>query len=335
MKNIDQLKIFYAEFERLIETNNRSSVTLNCYKKILNRLQNWKTIDELLKQINYILNHSGVSQNSLFYYRAVFKVFCEWFSKRNHIFIPFNERINKYKIERGTRRAYTKEELEILFAELKAFDNPKFEVIFKILLTTGLRVGEWDYIDWDKLKNSNWNGIIIRTAKNNNPRPFKILLEDSEHFKEIQEAIKNDLDIKIKAKTIKNLFAIFKNFVLKRNPNFKAKISAHILRHTFVTISAEDNTIEEISKILGHTNSNTTCSTYLTYNSILANKKLNKMQQNISNFFNDEIVENHEIALKEENQKLKNEIEILKEELQNLHSSIPFNFEIKEFKEHN
>ncbi|WP_406615689.1 tyrosine-type recombinase/integrase [Mycoplasmopsis hyopharyngis] len=331
MKNIEQLQIFYEQFEHLIKTNNRSLKTLETYKQILKRLENWETTNELLNQINFILDNSNLSQNSLFCYRAVFKVFCEWFSKRNRIFIPFSEKVNKYKIERGTRRPYSKEELDILFAELKNFNNYKFELIFKIMLTTGIRVSEWEFINWDKLKENNFE-IIIKTAKNNNPRPFKIICSDNEEFSKIKIAIEKGIKLNWTAKTIKNKFNLFKNFVMKKHPDFKAKISAHILRHTFVTISSENSTIEEIAKVLGHVNSNVTASTYLKFNSQLANRKLTKMQNTLTTFVNDEIIKSDE-DLKIENQALKIELKILREQLkaanENIKNSSKFGYFFK------
>ncbi|WP_406618233.1 tyrosine-type recombinase/integrase [Mycoplasmopsis lipophila] len=312
MKNIEQLEIFYAEYEKTIKTNNRSIHTLNTYKCVLKNLQNWETTDELLNQINFLLDNSQLSQNSLFTNRAIYKTFCEWFAKRNRIYIPFNERINKYKIERGTRRAYNKDELNILLSELKKFNNYKFEIIFKILLTTGIRVSEWESINWTQLKENNYE-IILKTAKNNNPRPFKIIDDKTNEFKDIRSAIESGLNLNISAKTIKNLFNIFKNFVMENHLDFQNKISAHILRHTFVTVAAEQASIEEISKVIGHVNSNTTASTYLTYNPTLANKKLGKMQQNISHFLNDEEIDEELII--DENKRLKIEIENLKQQL--------------------
>ena len=328
MKNIDQLQIFYAEFEKSVSVGCRSLLTLNNYKLILNNLSNWENVDELLNQINFLLNSKkNLSTNTLFGVRAVYKAFCEWFAKRNNVYIPFNERVYKYKLERGTRRSYTKEELEILLDELKNFDNCKFEIVFKILLTTGIRVSEWEYINWNSLKENNYE-IIIKTAKNNNPRPFKIADTNYEMFKDIKLAVENGLNLKIKAKTIKNLFILFKKFILHKYPNFKNKISAHILRHTFVTLASEHSTIEEISKILGHVNSNTTASTYLTYNPIIANKKLGKMQNNIINFVstNDYLTEEEKLAL--ENKKLKTEIEALKEQIKEQNAKSIYSFAI-------
>ncbi|MDC8921375.1 site-specific integrase [Metamycoplasma hyosynoviae] len=315
MKNIEQLEIFYAEFEKSISTNNRSAKTLATYKFFLNKLTNWKTIDELLNQINFILDNSNLCTNSLFTIRAIYRSFCEWFSKRNRVYIPFNERINKYRIERGTRRSYTKEELTLLLNELKLFGSYKFEIIFKILLTTGVRVSELENVNWEALKANNYE-IIIKTSKNNNPRAFRIINSDNEIFKDIREAIDNGINLNIKTKTIKNYFQVFQQYVLNKHKDFKNKISAHILRHTFVTLSAENHTIEEISKILGHVNSSVTASTYLTYNPTLANKKLSEMQHNISNFLIDTNNKNNEIDLNIENQKLRKEIANLKAKLE-------------------
>ncbi len=329
MTNIEQLPIFYEQFEYQIKTNNRSAKTLQTYKYILNNLENWKTVDELLNQINFILDNSKLSQNSLFMYRATFKVFCEWFSKRNKVYIPFNERINKYKIERGTRRPYTKEELDILFTELKNYNNYKFEIIFKIMLTTGIRVSEWEYINWDDLRANNFE-TIIKTSKNNNPRPFKIISSNNKEFSDIKPAIINGLKLNWTAKTIKNNFNLFNKFVLSKHPNFKVKISAHILRHTFVTISNEKSTIEEIAKVIGHVNSNVTASTYLTYNPILANKKLSKMQQTMENFIDNGLENKTEEDLILENKKLKVEIEMLREQIKITNNKIIFPFYLED-----
>ena len=329
MTNIEQLQMFYEQFEYQIKTNNRSAKTLQTYKYILKNLQNWETVDELLNQINFILDNSGLSQNSLFMYRATFRAFCEWFSKRNKIYIPFNERINKYKIERGTRRPYTKEELDILFAELKNYNNYKFEIIFKVMLTTGIRVSEWEYINWDDLRDNNFE-TIIKTAKNNNPRPFKIISSNNKEFSDIKPAIINGLNLNWTAKTIKNNFNLFNKFVLSKHPNFKAKISAHILRHTFVTISNEKSTIEEIAKVIGHVNSNVTASTYLTYNPILANRKLSKMQQTMENFIDNGLENKTEEDLILENKKLKVEIEMLREQIKATNNKIIFPFYLED-----
>jgi len=40
MKNIDQLEIFYAEYEALSNTKNRSKATLETYKSVLKYLNN-------------------------------------------------------------------------------------------------------------------------------------------------------------------------------------------------------------------------------------------------------------------------------------------------------
>lgn len=272
MKNIDQLEIFYAEYEALSNTKNRSKATLETYKSVLKYLNNWETVDELLEQINYHLtqNVENLSQNTLFLRRAVFKVFCEWFSKRNQIYIPFNQRIIKFKIERGTRQAYSKDELNILIKELKEFNNPKFELIFKILILTGIRVSEWDNINWRELKNKNFK-MFINTAKNNNPRIFYIPEDDAyvdDWLKNLRTQVINNLNsLYISSKTIKNMFWEFKEFVMSKHPDFTGKISAHILRHYFATNSNKnlDGNVELVSKLMGHLNSNTTASTYINY----------------------------------------------------------------------
>ncbi|WP_412031259.1 tyrosine-type recombinase/integrase [Metamycoplasma buccale] len=321
MKNIDQLKIFYAEFQRLIETNNRSAVTLERYKLILNKLTDWNTVDELLDQINFLLTQAKTCQNTLFTQRAVFKTFCEWLSKRNQIYIPFNNRIIKYKLKRGTRRSYTTSELMLLLDELKEFKNKKFEIIFKIILATGIRVSEWSHIDFKELIKNDFQ-MIISTAKNNNDRPFRIPENNHplEYFRNIRSEIIKGIDLNVTSKTIKNLFCSFKKFVIKKHPEFEAKISAHILRHHFATSAMKNlKDVSEVSKILGHVNSNTTASTYITYDSNYANERLKVAQMpimdslNILELQNKQKINLDKIATLEKNNKdLKNEIDRLK-----------------------
>ncbi|WP_288186658.1 tyrosine-type recombinase/integrase [uncultured Sneathia sp.] len=120
---------------------------------------------------------------------------------------------------------------------------------------------------------------------------------------------------------MKNQFNLFKHFVISRHPEFKNRISAHILRHTFVTMASETGSqIEEIAKTLGHTNSNTTQATYLTYDPIVANKKLARMQHNIVNLISNSVLdETEELKKQLENQRRENER--LRDYINNLQSS--------------
>ncbi|WP_158532087.1 hypothetical protein [Metamycoplasma hominis] len=49
-----------------------------------------------------------------------------------------------------------------------------------MLLTTGIRVSEWEFINWKELREN--NQIILKTAKRNNDRPFRILQEQGTIF---------------------------------------------------------------------------------------------------------------------------------------------------------
>ncbi|MGC7169953.1 tyrosine-type recombinase/integrase [Metamycoplasma hominis] len=322
MRNIDQLEIFYAGFEKMIQTHNRSAETLKNYTFVLRQLRDWDTPEELIEQINFILNNletRGVSNNTLVFHRTVFATFCKWYSERTGVFISTKNSINYYPTQHGTRRAYSLDEIRLLLNELNAYKNIKFEIVFKMLLTTGIRVSEWEFINWKELREN--NQIILKTAKRNNDRPFRILQEQGTIFEGVFNYFAAGGIIDWTAKTIKNQFNLFKHFVMSRHPEFKNRISAHILRHTFVTMASETGSqIEEIAKTLGHTNSNTTQATYLTYDPIVANKKLARMQHNIVSLISNSVLdETEELKKQLENQRKENER--LRDYINNLQSS--------------
>lgn len=87
---------------------------------------------------------------------------------------------------------------------------------------------------------------------------------------------------KLKSKTIKNYFYDFKRYLTKEHPEFETMLSAHILRHTFVTETSEVLPIETIAKLLGHTNAGTTANTYLNYNKKSLNMNLTKAQYSMA-----------------------------------------------------
>ncbi|MTH76047.1 hypothetical protein [Metamycoplasma hominis] len=49
MRNIYQLEIFYAWFEKMIQTHNRSAETLKNYTFVLRQLREWDTPEELIE----------------------------------------------------------------------------------------------------------------------------------------------------------------------------------------------------------------------------------------------------------------------------------------------
>ncbi|MGP1451182.1 MAG: hypothetical protein ACTTJO_00185 [Metamycoplasmataceae bacterium] len=90
-------------------------------------------------------------------------------SNINKDFIPFETKIKKFKWINGTRTAFSKNELSFILEEVKNYNNLKFENIFLIFLSNGIRVSKWKNIDWNELKRNNWN-ININLAK-------KVILE--------------------------------------------------------------------------------------------------------------------------------------------------------------
>ncbi|WP_406615248.1 tyrosine-type recombinase/integrase [Mycoplasmopsis hyopharyngis] len=263
MKNIEYVNLYLKDFEKQINLGHKSRRTFETYKIYLNKLVNWRTNDELLKQINLILANN-CSDNTNFTTRTIFKIFVKWYSFITKTYIPLILKSKSFKHTFGTRLAFKEKELNILLEELENFNNKKFKAIFLILLSNGIRVSEWTNIDWNKLKQNNWI-ITICTAKKGINRPFKI--PNHGIYQGLRQELEN-LNLKIKPKTIKNLFTKFSIFVKEKHPELNRTISSHILRHNFATRlfrNQPNNGIEDVARALGHKNSETARKTYIDY----------------------------------------------------------------------
>ncbi|MBZ4203407.1 site-specific integrase [Mycoplasma tauri] len=268
------LEQYFLYLESKIRVNRRSPLTYQNYKIILNKLIDFNTPEQYLQMVNNILTElqTKITNNSLLQYRSVYKAFYNWYTKNiNFNNLDFEDEVIFFRKEWNTRHSLTEEEKRVIFKELKEYGNSKFEYIFKLLLFNGIRVSEWDGIDFIKLKNSkNWE-INIQTAKGNKTRTFAVAPDEYEPIPNMRRDFERLWpSFYWKSKTIKNEFNKFQKFFKERHPEYKdLVISAHILRHTFATGLAESCSPDMIANVLGQLNSKTTSQVYIESNTQL------------------------------------------------------------------
>ncbi|VEU75594.1 site-specific tyrosine recombinase XerS [Mycoplasmopsis maculosa] len=232
------------------------------YEYYLSKLEDFERPEDLIIQMNKILKTNTENQNSKSLKYRVFKNFLNYLRDYNRIYFENIDDLSKYT-PIPTRRGFTDKEINFLLKELESYSNQKLNFYFKFLLLTGLRVGE--------LKNTNLNELIennftmqVQAEKNNNPHTI-LFLDDYENlsYKKYINNIKEEIikykdDFNWTAKSLQNQINIFKNYVLKKYPKFKCNISAHILRHTYITqLMILGLTPSQIQQYTGHKNINT------------------------------------------------------------------------------
>ncbi len=335
---IDAVNAFIREFEIKVKNQAKSARTLTLYKTELAHLRNWTNVKELEKRIiEALLEDKEISENTRFLRMSIFKVFARWYSEATGIHVSLVD-LPKIRRETSNRRAFSLNEFNIIFDDLKEFNNPRFEWIFKFMLVNGIRVSEFENINWEDFKQRKINGEFwsqkIKTAKSQKERRIFIpssLAEDSK-FRTMQEDFQN-LKLDITAKTIKNIFGEFSHFVKARHPELKdLVISAHVLRHCFITnLMRKGFDIYQAAKIVGHSSPQMIELTYWTLDEEDYIKAMDKMlmeQVDVKELSTAEIVinsKNDVIAnLKTDNNTLRNELERLKNENASLRANNPY-----------
>ncbi|MDC8900391.1 site-specific integrase [Metamycoplasma hyosynoviae] len=140
-------------------------------------------------------------------------------------------------------------ELENIQNYLKLFKNEQFRLIFNLLLFNGCRLAEFCSTDWKSMKINKYQ-MRIKAKKHGNFRIMTVpdhLIDDFER-----------IGISYSYNTIQNLFNEFSKFVKFIDPNFRKRISAHVLRAQMIThLHLAGMSSGEIQNVTGHSNSNT------------------------------------------------------------------------------
>lgn len=225
----------------------------------LKRIEHLNKID--INKINEIYNNipkSALSNSSKNTELAFIKKFIKVLGTANNTF--YNEhQLIKFENDSKPKATFTATELDLILKELQEFNNREFELIFKLLLHNGCRLGEFVKIPWNEMKKYNFE-YSFKASKNGNYRSIFV----PEELQPILEEVK----ITYAYKSIQNLFKNFEIFFKSKHPDFKKRITAHILRAQLITnMHMRGLNLGEIQCATGHVNQAVISSRYIKTNS--------------------------------------------------------------------
>ncbi len=181
----------------------------------------------------------------------------------------------------------------------KLWDD-KISFIFNGLLETGMRVGEFISIKWDLIESTT---IPVKTSKNLNEYRYTFISQET--FDTIQKLIRNNFDFsKLNEDNIQ-----YELRQLGKKSQLTISLSPHVLRRTKGSLLRLNGAkLEDIADVLGHKSMETTRKYYSKLN-----EQYLKSISNLSDIKPSEAIELN--ILRQENELLKKQILLLKEEL--------------------
>lgn len=203
--------------------------------------------------------------------------------------IESSEKFKNTKSDNTDLHRISAEELDALYVASKSENTVRNELIFLILITTGMRVGGLVNIMLEHVATINGADVVVKNSgrtieKGNKWFSFNI-------SSQVQNLLKIWISNERKAVNSPFLFPSFRgtsghiNTGTVRTIFFdickKAGLSGdylhiHALRHSFAHMLLESgNRVEIVSKMLGHSNTQTTESYYLKENAIEVSKRAN------------------------------------------------------------
>lgn len=254
-------------------------------------LQNVKDIHDI-EQINEYIANLNISNNSKRMIVYHWKKYCD----QNQIDY---KNIKKYEQEFKTvKNDLSYEEVQQIKQNLT---NPKIKFYFNSLLETGMRISEFLDVDWFNLETRE---IGIKTSKNKNEYRFVFISEET--FETIQELKEQEFDFS----NVNEDNIQYELRKLGKVSHIDISLSPHVLRRTKGSLLRLNGAkIEDIADVLGHKSMETTRKFY---------SKLNRQHlKSISEL--SELKPSDAIALQElknENELLKKQIVLLKQELE-------------------
>ena len=233
----------FLEYLKVVKK--RSSQTLRQYHSILREFQRFEplTSESWKRYLKHIAkNAPKTQQNKL----KVVKQYLNW--KADKMKIPIEDRF--WKAAEAPKAVYLPKALTE--PELKAFlasvDNPFYKALFRLMVNTGLRIGEILNLSLDQISFYD-NFASIRVIGKGNKERIITISKDL-----IYEAINNGVfDKKISARAVEKAIKKYAQKAGLKN------ITPHTLRHTFaVLLLKRGKPINEIQALLGHSNIATT-----------------------------------------------------------------------------
>lgn len=245
------LRAYQKDFV-LKNTNQNDLSRWNYLNKVLTITKYQVNCSALNKAIN-ALNINNNTKNTIV---AYFKALCKWLN------LTFNFDLNPqdlitYPKQAIHKQALTRTELETIATLLKAYGNKKYELIFHLLMTNGMRVSELNNIDFNNIQND--YAIIT------NHKQTRLVYLNAY----VKQLISQAKDLNLNANLVQQMFKTIKAHLKVVYPEFKKPFSPHVLRYTFAILMYENNTpLPVVSKLMGHAHIQTTMNAYIKANQV-------------------------------------------------------------------
>lgn len=264
---------------------------MNSYvQKIIDNVSNINDIDS----INEFIENLNISNNSK-------RMYSYWIAKHLKELNIDIQKLRKFHQTIKTSKNYLDYDEVVKIQSLELNIESKF--IFNALLSSGMRVQEFVSVDWFNLNSPDF---YIKTIKNKNEhRPVNI----SQLSFELLETLKLQ-NYDFKRLTIKRIQYLLS--LISKKINLSTKLSPHVLRRTKGSLLRLNGAaLEDIADILGHKKLDTTRIYYSKTNAMYL-----KSISQLSELNPTEAIDIQK--LRSENNLLKREIVLLKQEIENL-----------------
>ena len=269
-KSIDIFNVEYKFldcFEQYIEHKRKTvkpttfKTYSNIHKQIKNNSQNWK-LSEI--KARHLLSIFDENERNSPHKIVILKDFIKWCYKKDFIDdINFLQKIDtpKWKVKEKEKLYLEKKEIEDILLFFSEYEL--IYMIIKILLNTGLRVGELFALNYSDLTESSlsinkteYRGVIYNSTKTK--KSTRIIEINQEVIQTLKQLKQRQINSKILAFNNDRIFVgvnkmSYTNFVKYLNLYKSIHLHPHIFRHTHASLLIEKGiSVEAVSRRLGH-----------------------------------------------------------------------------------
>lgn len=259
LKSLDNTDSFLDFMEERIRTRSLKSSTGKTHKGCLNTLRQFGKIiyfnDITLKNIKLFddfLHQRGYTQVTIHGYHKRLKIYVREALALEHITLnPYDN----FKIPRGItcqRKYLTREEVaKIKNAVILDNSIAKVRDCFIFCCYTGLAYADLKTFDWEKDVVKSGKRYVIRDTRVKTDTPYNITI--------LSPALDILKKYNHKLPVISNQQYNLRLKVVAQYAGIEKRLTSHMARHTFATWALSEGVrIENVSKMLGHTNIKTT-----------------------------------------------------------------------------